>query len=154
MGPHLGPYHRARYLLSSRGPLLTFRLHKLIYLLSGGRLLPTSGGRMPVLLLTTTGGKTGQPRTWPLNNLNDGDTLIVVASNRGHSNHPAWYLNLSAQPQVAIQRGRARQAAIARTVSPGEKARLWPRLVALEPLYAAYQRGLARDIPVVALTPQ
>lgn len=150
----MNPWHRLRYLVSSRGPLLTFRLHRAVYRLSGGRLLSTSGSAMPVLLLTTTGRKTGQPRTWPLNYLPDGDTLVIVASNRGHPPHPAWYLNLTAQPAVRIQRGSKTQQAIARLATPEERARLWPQLVRLEPLYAQYERDTTRAIPVVVLSPQ
>lgn len=150
----MNPWHRLRYVISSRGPLLTFRLHRTVYRLSGGRLLSTSGSAMPVLLLTTTGRKTGQPRTWPLNYMPDGDALVIVASNRGHARHPAWYLNLTAQPVVRIQRGGKTQRAMARMATPEERARLWPQLVRLEPLYAQYERDTTRAIPVVMLAPQ
>src|SRR6478609_6169945 len=106
----MGPYHRLRYLVSTRGPRLTFALHRFAYRVSGGWLLPTSGGKMPVLLLTTTGRKTGQPRTWPLNYLRDGDDLVLVASNTGRDYHAAWYLNLLSQPQASAQLGRKRIA--------------------------------------------
>jgi deazaflavin-dependent oxidoreductase (nitroreductase family) len=149
----MGPYHRLRYLISTRGPKLTFAAHRFAYRMSGGWLFPTSGGKMPVLLLTTTGRKTGQPRTWPLNYLRDGADLVLVASNCGHDYHAAWYLNLLAQPQACAQIGRKRIAVMARVASPEERARLWPVLTKLEPLYAAYEQGTTREIPIVFLTP-
>ena len=149
----MGPYHRLRYLISTRGPKLTFALHRFVYRASGGRLLPTSGGKMPVLLLTTTGRKTGRPRTWPLNYLRGGDAIVLVASNCGRDYHAAWYLNLLAQPRASAQVGRGRIAVMARVASPEERARLWPTLTKLEPLYAAYEKGTAREIPLVFLTP-
>jgi deazaflavin-dependent oxidoreductase (nitroreductase family) len=161
----MGPYHYARYLLSTRGPLLTFRLHRFVYRLSGGRLLPTSGSRMPVLLLTTTGRKTGQARTWPLNYypdpLSDGpgvvrrvvvEQVVVVASNRGQPTYPQWYLNLRANPRATIQRGAKRVAVTAREATPEEANRLWPTLTRLEPLYLRYRPMTDRPFPLVYLT--
>jgi F420H(2)-dependent quinone reductase len=147
----MGPYHQLRYLISTRGPRLTFTLHRFVYRVSGGRLFSTSGGKMPVLLLTTTRRKTRQPRTWPLNYLRDGDDFVLVASNCGRDYHAAWYLNLLAQPRASAQAGRRRIAVMARVASPEEKARLWPTLTELEPLYAAYEKGTTREIPVVFL---
>jgi F420H(2)-dependent quinone reductase len=149
----MGPYHRLRYLMSTRGPKLTFTLHRLAYRATSGRLFATSGGQMPVLLLTTTGRKTGQPRTWPINYLRDGEDLVVVASNCGSDYHAAWYLNLLAQPQASAQVGGRHIAVTARVAAPEEKARLWPILTKLEPLYAAYEQGTTREIPVIFLTP-
>jgi F420H(2)-dependent quinone reductase len=149
----LGPDHHLRYLISTRGPRLTFQLHRFAYRGTSGRLFATSGGKMPVLLLTTTGRKSGQPRTWPLNYLRDGDDLVVVASNRGRDYHAAWYLNLLAQPQASAQVRRRHIAVTARIAMPEEKARLWPILTKLEPLYAAYEQGTTREIPVIFLTP-
>jgi deazaflavin-dependent oxidoreductase (nitroreductase family) len=149
----MGPYHYLRYLVSTRGPRLTFTLHRFVYRVSGGRLFSTSGGKMPVLLLTTTGRKSGQPRTWPLNYLRDGDDLVLVASNCGRDYHAAWYLNLLARPQASAQVGRKRIAVMARVGSPEEKTRLWPVLTKLEPLYVGYEKRTTREIPLVFLTP-
>jgi F420H(2)-dependent quinone reductase len=149
----MGPYHRLRYLVSTRGPRLTFQFHRFIYRVSSGRLFPTSGGKMPALLLTTTGRRTGRPRAWPLNYLRDGADLVVVASNRGHKHHAAWYLNLLAHPQAIAQVGHKRFSVTARVASPEEKALLWPTLKKLEPLDAAYEQGTTRAIPLVFLTP-
>ena len=120
----MGPYHRLRYLISTRGPKLTFAMHRFVYHVSGGRLFPTSGGKMPVLLLTTIGRKSGQSRTWPINYLRDGNDLIVVASNCGRDYHAAWYLNLLAQPQASARIGGKRIPVIARCLSRGESAPL------------------------------
>ena len=148
----MGLYHRLRYLISTRGPKLTFTMHRFVYRVSGGRIFHTSGGKMLVLLLTTTGRKTGQPRTWPINYLRDGGDLVVVASNCGRDYHAAWFLNLLAQPRASVQIGGRRIPVIARVASPEEKARLWPALKKLEPLYAAYEQGTTREIPLLFLT--
>ncbi|HLK13049.1 MAG TPA: nitroreductase family deazaflavin-dependent oxidoreductase [Candidatus Binatia bacterium] len=123
-----------------------------LYRLTGGRL----GGRFlrgaPVLLLTTVGRRSGQPRTVPLLYLRRGDTLLVVASKGGMSRHPLWYRNLAANPRVEVEIGRERRAMTARRLDDAEKARVWPDLVAMYPDYAAYQARTPRNIPVVALT--
>ena len=150
----MNPYTYARYLVST-GPasLLVFRLHRVVYQLSGGRLLPTSGSRMPVLLLTTTGRKSGKARTWPLNYDPYGDGVVVVASNRGQPPYPQWYRNLLAHPEATIQRGAKRQRVMARAASDEEADKLWPILTELEPLYLQYRTMTDRPFPLVVLTP-
>ncbi len=108
-------------------------------------------GKAPILLLTTTGRRTGAKRTTPLLYLRDGDRIAVVASYGGRPSHPAWYLNLTANPPVEVQVGRERFAAIARTATPDERAQLWPRLVEMYPAYASYEQRTSREIPVVLL---
>jgi deazaflavin-dependent oxidoreductase (nitroreductase family) len=124
------------------------------YRATGGRL----GGRFlrgaPVLLLTTTGARTGQRRTAPLLYLRDGDRLVVVASKGGMSKHPLWYRNLLAHPEVEVEVGRERRTMVARTAGPEERAALWPRLVAMYRAYADYQARTPREIPVVVLEPR
>ena len=89
-------------------------LHRWLYRASSGKLGKTFFGS-PILLLTTTGRKTGQSRTWPLTYLQDeGERFIVVASNGGQPKHPTWYLNLQANPHVIVQRGEQVRAIIAR----------------------------------------
>jgi deazaflavin-dependent oxidoreductase (nitroreductase family) len=112
----------------------------------GGRV-----GKAPILLLTTTGRRTGAKRTTPLLYLRDGDRIAVVASYGGRPSHPAWYLNLKANPPVEVQVGRERFAAIARTATPDERAQLWSRLVEMYPAYASYEQRTSREIPVVLL---
>jgi F420H(2)-dependent quinone reductase len=104
-----------------------------------------------VLLLTTTGRKTGKRRTSPLLYLRDGDMLAVVASEGGAPRHPAWYLNLAANPAVEVEIGRTREPRRARDASEDERARLWPRFVEMYAGYAAYERRTSRRIPVVLL---
>ena len=125
-------------------------LHRLLYRASGGKLGKTFLGT-PILLLTTTGRRTGRPRTWPLTYLPEGENLIVVASNGGQPNHPAWYLNLRANPRVSVQLGERNYTMIAQTVKEDERARLWSRVIEEYPAYAEYQKKTDRQIPVVVL---
>ncbi len=127
------------------------RLHNFWYKVLGGRLVGRFG-KAPMLLLTTTGRKTGKERTTPLLYLPDGDDLVVVASWGGDDRHPLWYLNLQAEPHVTVQVGSEKQARAARTATPAEKARLWPGLVAVYKQYEGYQKKTDRDIPLVMLT--
>src|SRR5918912_1016061 len=103
-------------------------LHRLLYRASGGKLCKTFLGT-PILLLTTTGRRTGRPRTWPLTYLPEVENLIVVASNGGQPNPPAWYLNLRANPRVSVQLGERSCTMIAQTVKGEERERLWSRVV-------------------------
>jgi len=122
-----------------------------VYRWSNGRV----GGRFgkaPVLLLTTRGRRSGAPRTTPLLFLPDAGELAVVASNGGSLRHPAWYLNLSAEPRVEVQIRSARFHAKARTARPEERERIWPRLLEMYRPYASYQARTPREIPVVLLT--
>lgn len=125
-------------------------LHQALIRLTGGRI----GGRMmnmPVLLLTTTGRKTGQQRTTPLTYFTDGDDIVVIASKGGAPRHPAWYLNLVANPKVEIAYGTTTETRTARTATPEEKARLWPVITGTFKGYEGYQQRTERDIPVVIL---
>jgi deazaflavin-dependent oxidoreductase (nitroreductase family) len=126
-----------------------------VFKLSGGRL----GGRFlrgaPVGLLTTTGRKSGKARTTPLIFLEDGERVLLVASQGGMPRNPLWYDNLSAQPEVEFERPRRpRRAYRARTAGPDEKRALWPRLVAIYRDYDDYQKRTDREIPVVVLDPR
>lgn len=123
------------------------------YRLSGGWLGGRFLGGAPVLLLTTVGRRSGQPRTAPLLYLSEGDDLVVVASKGGMSHHPLWYRNLEANPRVEVEIGNQRRTMVARPATATEKAALWPRLVAMYRDYDAYQARTERDIPVVILSP-
>ena len=129
------------------------RINVALYRRSGGRILGRVG-KAPILLLTTAGRRSGEPRTAPLLFLRDGDRLAVVASFGGHPSHPAWYLNLTANPDVEVEVDRERFAARARTATPEERDRLWPGLVEMYGPYASYQRRTNREIPVVLLEPK
>jgi len=123
------------------------------YRLTGGWL----GGRFlrgaPVCLVTMRGRKSGQERTVALLYLRDGDDVVIVASKGGMSHHPAWYLNLKADPRCEVEIGRERRRMRARTASPDEKRALWPKLVAMYRDYDDYQARTTRDIPVVICEP-
>ncbi|HEY3943254.1 MAG TPA: nitroreductase family deazaflavin-dependent oxidoreductase [Acidimicrobiales bacterium] len=126
--------------------------HVRIYRASGGR-VGGSFGTANVLLLTTKGRKSGVPRTTPVNYLPDGDHLVLIASNGGQDHHPAWYLNLVADPTATIQRRGESSTVTARVATAAEKAELWPRIVDWYKGYDAYQKKTSRDIPVVILSP-
>ena len=128
-------------------------IHRWLYRMSSGKWGQTFFGS-PILLLTTTGRRTGQSRTWPLTYLPEGERLIVVASNGGQPNHPAWYLNLRANPQVSVQLGDQTHTMIAQIAEGKERAPLWSRVVEEYPAYAGYQRKTDRQIPVVVLRPE
>ncbi len=127
--------------------------HVFWYRLTGGR-IGGRFGRLNMLLLTTTGRKSGRPWTTPLTYLADGDEMVLVASNGGSPGHPAWYLNLRSNPQVTVERLGRKMAVTARTATPEEKARLWPMVVAMYSGYAGYQRRTTRQIPLVILRPE
>jgi F420H(2)-dependent quinone reductase len=122
-----------------------------LYRVSGGRVMGKMG-KAPILLLTTTGRKSGQKRTVPLLYLEDAGRFVIVASLGGAPKHPAWFLNLESNPSVELQVGNRRLHGSALRASPEEKAQFWPRLVAIYPSYADYQRRTTRDIPVVIVT--
>ena len=108
----------------------------------------------PILLLTTTGRKSGEARTSALIFGRDGDDLLLVASQGGAPTHPNWYHNLSANPDVEVQVEGDVFPATARTATGDEKARLWSIMTDVWPNYDAYQERTDRAIPVVVLTPQ
>lgn len=103
------------------------------------------------LLLTTTGRRSGEQRTTPLIYGRDGDSYVIVASKGGSSEPPAWYLNLSAEPEVEVQVLGDRFKARARTAGADEKPALWEKMVAEWPSYDEYQDKTEREIPVVVL---
>jgi len=129
------------------------RAHVALFRASGGRLGGRIAGGAPVLLLTTTGRKSGKQRTTPLLYLADGDRYVVIASVGGAPKHPAWYLNLRDNPSATIEVGRRKLAVTATTASAEERARLWPLAVQIYAGYADYQAKTSREIPVVILAP-
>jgi deazaflavin-dependent oxidoreductase (nitroreductase family) len=103
------------------------------------------------LLLTTRGRRSGQLRRTALIYGRDGDRYVVVASVGGSARHPAWYLNLTDDPEVEVQVGAERFTARGRTATPDEKPRLWALMTSIWPAYDGYQRKTKREIPVVIL---
>jgi deazaflavin-dependent oxidoreductase (nitroreductase family) len=113
-----------------------------------------SGGPMegrPLLLLTTTGAKSGQLRTTPVMYIPDGDRLLVIASNAGAATHPDWYRNLVAHPEVTVEVGNETYKAIAMVTEGSERQRLWTRVVELYPFFADHEAKTTRQIPVIVL---
>lgn len=106
---------------------------------------------MPVLLLTTTGRRTGLPHTNALTYLPYGPTFVVIGSNGGAAKHPAWLLNLRANPIVAVQVQHALMDVRAREAKGEERKMLWDRLVQVEHRYAVYQSRTTRTIPIMVL---
>jgi deazaflavin-dependent oxidoreductase (nitroreductase family) len=128
-------------------------LHVRLYELSGGA-IGGRVGRAPVLLLTTRGRRTGRLRKTPLLYATDGDRLLVVASNGGAPRHPAWFLNLEANPEVEAQVRSQTKRLRARAASAEERERYWPLLLSLYPRYATYRSRTSREIPLVVLEPR
>ncbi len=113
-----------------------------------------SKGLIPTLLLTTKGRKSGTPHLTPLIYSKQGSGFAVIASKGGAPEHPAWYLNLQANPEVEIQVGPQHYMARARTAAPEERKRIWLEMAKLYPPYDAYQARAGREIPVVILEPK
>src|SRR5207245_4988935 len=126
--------------------------HQVIYQLSGGR-IGERLGRMPMLLLHTTGRKSGRPRTAALLFFRDREDFVVVGSKGGSDTPPTWLLNLEATPDVSLQVGTKRFRAKARVASAVERRRLWPEVSRLWPQYERYQSQTRRSIPLVILPP-
>ena len=129
------------------------RVHVRLYRMSGGRI----GGRtgpLTHLLLTTTGRKTGEARTVPLPYLDDAGRMVIVGSNGGTDRHPAWVLNLRADPNATVQRLARTVAVVAHEATGAERAALWPKLKAMNPAYGQYEQMTERQIPVVVLAPR
>ncbi len=132
---------------------LFWRVHKHLYRWSGGRI----GARLanlPVLLLETVGRRTGEPRLNALTYLPWGERFVVIASVLGEPRNPAWYHNLRARPDAAIQVGARRIAVRAHDAEGDEREAIWNRLVEASPDYAQYRERTGRRIPVVVLTPR
>jgi deazaflavin-dependent oxidoreductase (nitroreductase family) len=110
--------------------------------------------KWPTLLLTTTGRSSGEPRIAPLIFGRDGRNFVVVGSFGGSQSHPAWYLNLDADPHVSVQVKAARFTAMCRLSGGAERERLWASMVDLFPYYAGYAERATREIPVVVIEPE
>ena len=129
-------------------------IHRILLKVSGGRKGWTAQD-MPVLELTTTGRKSGQPRSVMLTSpLQEGSVLVVVASRGGDDKAPAWFLNIQENPDVdVVLQGKPQRRMRARVASPAERERLWPLVTADHRNYAGYQTKTTREIPLVLLEP-
>ena len=108
-------------------------------------------GWAPLILLTTTGAKTGQRRIIPLMYVSDGDRVLAIASKGGSPKHPVWYHNLLAHPEVTVEVGSEKFDATARVLTGEERERAFARAAEVFPPYAEYQKKTPREIPVIAL---
>ncbi|MGH3827722.1 MAG: nitroreductase family deazaflavin-dependent oxidoreductase [Pseudonocardiaceae bacterium] len=131
------------------------RLDNIVHRITAGRTTFTGlVTGLPVVMLTTTGAKSGQPRTVPLLGLRDEGHVIVIASSYGRSRHPGWYHNLRATPHATVHIDGKTTPALAHEAKGGERDRLWQAALRIYPGYAAYERRAApRRIPILVLTP-
>lgn len=127
-------------------------LHRFLYVASGGRVGARIWG-LEIVLLTTTGRRSGRARTVPLCSLRDGARFVVIASYGGLDRSPSWWLNLQREPRATLRVGRIEHPVVAREALPPERERLWAEVTARAPGYLGYQRRTARRIPVVLLEP-
>lgn len=134
------------------GPKVLTRVDRVLHRVTRGRVV-ASDLLFDTLMLTTTGRRSGQPRTTPLARLDLDGTPVVIASNFGRESHPAWSLNLLADPDATIEVDRRVRAVVARQLSPDEQQRVWPQAIAIWPGYQTYRQTTAnvRDIRMFAL---
>ena len=128
------------------------KLHASLFRATNGKI----GGRLvgsPVLLLVTTGRRSGLQRTTPLLYLQDGIRQAIVASNGGAAKHPVWWLNLKAHSEATVEVAGRKTRVRATEAEGEERARLWKRLVEMYPSYESYQKRTDRKIPVIVLEP-
>lgn len=146
-------YSRMSQMMGATGLRWAGKLNVPLYRLSGGRLLGKVNNA-PVLLLTTTGRKSGQQRTAPVVYLADGDRYVVIGSNAGHSRAPAWALNLKAHPEAEVEVGRRTIPMRARVTEGEERADLWRRHNEQYSGFDEYEARTDRDISVFVLEPR
>lgn len=127
-------------------------LHRVLYRASGGRIGSRIWG-LPIVLLTTTGRRSGRRRTVPLCSLPRGESYVVIASYGGLDRPPSWWLNLQRDPHAIVQFGRTTRNVVARETTSAERDRLWAEVTAIAPGYLGYERRTSRRIPVVVLEP-
>jgi deazaflavin-dependent oxidoreductase (nitroreductase family) len=128
-------------------------LHPVAYRLLGGAGPLGRNFGVRNVILTTTGRRSGRPRPAPLYAFEDGDRIVVIGSNAGRADHPAWVENLRADPRAAVRIGRSERRVRAREAEGAERERLWALAVDGFPGYARYQQRASRQIPVVVLEP-
>jgi len=146
-------YARLSSSLGTRGLRWTGKFNVPIYRATGGR-IGGKVGRAPVLLLTTTGRKSGQPRTAPVVYLADGANVALIDTNAGNAKVPAWSLNLKAKPEAEVEIGRERRAVVARVAEGEERADLWRKSNVQYAGFDDYKEKLDREISVFVLEPR
>jgi deazaflavin-dependent oxidoreductase (nitroreductase family) len=138
--------------MTDRGFRILGGVHRAVYRLTGGK-VGGKIGKARVLLLTTTGRKSGRPRTQPLLYTRAGDGYAVIASKGGAAKHPLWYLNLQANPHVEVTVGSVTRKAHARDAEGQEREQLWRAMTRVHAGYDRYAEKTSRRIPVVVLEP-
>jgi deazaflavin-dependent oxidoreductase (nitroreductase family) len=133
------------------GPRVAPHVDRLVYRVTGGRYM-ASTGMLPMIMLTATGARSGQPRTTPLAAVMLDGEFVVVASNFGQAAHPAWSANLIAHPDARIAHRGEEIDVTAHLLTDEDKARVWPRLVEMWPLFDDYAERSGRDLRVFRLT--
>lgn len=129
-------------------------LSLILYNLTGGRIqMNTAQDPVGLLVLTTTGRKTGQPRKVSLIYIKSGSAYVVAATNAGRDKHPGWYFNLRSHPEGTIQIKSQHIKVVAETADAAQRKQLWEQLVAAAPMFARYERVTSREIPMVLLRP-
>lgn len=146
-------YTRASIAIGDAGLKAVGRLNVPLYRTSRGRLFGSIGGS-PVLLITTTGRRSGQRRTAPVIYMADGERMIVIGSNAGNSRAPAWSLNLQADPSAEVQIGGRRRAVRARVAEGAEREDLWRRFADRYSGFDDYAKRTDRDIALFVLEPR
>lgn len=146
-------YSRLSQAIGATGLRWTGKLNVPVYRLSGGRIWGKVN-KAPVLLLTTTGRKSGQRRTAPVVYLADGENVVVIGSNAGHNRTPAWSLNLQANPEAEVEVGRERREVRARVAEGEERADLWRRHNEQYSGFDEYEARTDRDIALFVLEPR
>ena len=126
--------------------------HQLIEEFRANRSKFEGPGSRPLLLLTTTGAKSGQRHTTPMMYIPNGNRLIVIASNIGAPKHPDWYHNIVAHPAVTVEVGTKTYDTTAIVTQGAERQQLWTWIVEQYPFFADHQAKTTRQIPVIALT--
>ena len=139
--------------LGATGLRLMGKLNVPVYRATRGRLMGKVG-KAPVLLITTTGRKSGRLRTAPVCYLADGDRVIVIGSNAGNRNAPAWALNLEANPDAEVEIGDERRKVLARVAEGEERAELWRKMTDQYSGFDEYEARTDRDIALFVLDPR
>lgn len=150
---HFTRQERVDAWVSRTFPKLSGRGHRMVLQVTRGRIANTKRG-IPIGLLATIGARSGKRRVVPLMYYPDGDRYLVVAANAGLDRHPAWFHNLLARPDATFGVGSDEHEVRARVVEGAERSDLWPRMIAHNPLWAAFQARTSRLTPVVALEPR
>ncbi|GAB10043.1 hypothetical protein GOARA_050_01060 [Gordonia araii NBRC 100433] len=140
--------------VASAGAWVLENGHRALLAVTGGR-FPTKLLGMVTVELHTVGRKSGKPYANLLSSpINNDKRIVVVASKGGHSDHPDWYKNAVATPDVSVTVDGVTKPMRARTATPAERAELWPQVVKVNPGYAGYQKNTEREIPLLILEPR